>query len=83
MNQSSAKFLEFKRQARKFRGLSSLIQPHLFEPLPRCRNDSPLFNMHLMYTMDAAGKRIYTLNKVQAGEVTKSAHPARFSPDDK
>jgi hypothetical protein len=23
------------------------------------------------------------LQKVQAGEVTKSAHPARFSPDDK
>lgn len=41
--------------------------------------------MHLMYTLDANGKRLYTLNKlqVQAGEVTKSAHPARFSPDDK
>ena len=56
-----------------------------------------------MYTLDANGKRLYTLNKVrsflsfstflftnafvslqvQAGEVTKSAHPARFSPDDK
>ena len=63
--------------------------------------------MHLMYTLDANGKRLYTLSKVrglssygtftfpfidtdtpafgqvQAGEVTKSAHPARFSPDDK
>ena len=39
--------------------------------------------MHLMYTLDADGKRIYTLKKIQAGEVTKSAHPARFSPDDK
>ncbi|KIM99473.1 hypothetical protein OIDMADRAFT_165466 [Oidiodendron maius Zn] len=39
--------------------------------------------MHLMYTIDANGKRIYTLHKVVAGEVTKSAHPARFSPDDK
>ncbi|KAL9104578.1 MAG: hypothetical protein Q9163_000500 [Psora crenata] len=39
--------------------------------------------MHLMYTLDANGKRIYTLKKVQAGEVTRSAHPARFSPDDK
>ncbi|KAL8996860.1 MAG: hypothetical protein Q9188_006466 [Gyalolechia gomerana] len=39
--------------------------------------------MHLMYTHDANGKRIYTLKKVAAGEVTKSAHPARFSPDDK
>ena len=39
--------------------------------------------MHLMYTRDASGKRIYTLKKVASGEVTKSAHPARFSPDDK
>jgi H/ACA ribonucleoprotein complex subunit 3 len=39
--------------------------------------------MHLMYTLDAAGKRIYTLKKVVGSEVTKSAHPARFSPDDK
>ncbi|CAN6595619.1 H/ACA ribonucleoprotein complex subunit Nop10p [Trichomonascus vanleenenianus] len=40
--------------------------------------------MHLMYTLDAEGKRVYTLNKLTAdGEITKSAHPARFSPDDK
>lgn len=39
--------------------------------------------MHLMFSLGADGKRIYTLKKVQAGEVTKSAHPARFSPDDK
>ena len=40
--------------------------------------------MHLMYTEDpATGKRIYTLKKVLDGTVTKSAHPARFSPDDK
>lgn len=37
-----------------------------------------------MYTLDAAGKRIYTLKKITAsGAITKSAHPARFSPDDK
>lgn len=37
-----------------------------------------------MYTLDAAGKRIYTLKKVtSSGKATKSAHPARFSPDDK
>jgi len=36
-----------------------------------------------MYTLDAAGQRIYTLKKINGGEVTKSAHPARFSPDDK
>ncbi|KAJ2081226.1 snoRNP complex protein [Coemansia sp. RSA 988] len=40
--------------------------------------------MHLMYSVDAEGKRVYTLKKVTpGGEVTKSAHPARFSPDDK
>ncbi|KFX99031.1 hypothetical protein V490_01980 [Pseudogymnoascus sp. VKM F-3557] len=39
--------------------------------------------MHLMYTLDAEGTRIYTLKKINGGEVTKSAHPARFSPDDK
>ncbi|KAF9877257.1 putative Nop10p family Nucleolar RNA-binding protein [Colletotrichum karsti] len=39
--------------------------------------------MHLMYTLDEAGNRLYTLKKVVDGKVTKSAHPARFSPDDK
>lgn len=39
--------------------------------------------MHLMYTLDAEGKRLYTLKKVAHAQVTKSAHPARFSPDDK
>eukprot|EP00304_Pavlova_gyrans_P010801 CAMPEP_0206035142 /NCGR_PEP_ID=MMETSP1466-20131121/1876_1 /ASSEMBLY_ACC=CAM_ASM_001126 /TAXON_ID=44452 /ORGANISM="Pavlova gyrans, Strain CCMP608" /LENGTH=64 /DNA_ID=CAMNT_0053409491 /DNA_START=14 /DNA_END=208 /DNA_ORIENTATION=- len=40
--------------------------------------------MHLMYYHDAAGKRVYTLKKVAPnGEPTTSAHPARFSPDDK
>ena len=33
--------------------------------------------------MSPAGERLYTLKKVNHGEVTKSAHPARFSPDDK
>jgi H/ACA ribonucleoprotein complex subunit 3 len=42
-------------------------------------------SMHLMYIPDPANptKRIYTLKKVIDGEVSKSAHPARFSPDDK
>lgn len=36
--------------------------------------------MHLMYTLDAAGKRIYTLKKTTpAGEMTKSAHPGEYS----
>lgn len=40
--------------------------------------------MHLMYTLNAEGKRVYTLAKqTESGEITKSAHPARFSPDDK
>jgi len=40
--------------------------------------------MHLMYYMDATGKRVYTLKKSNPEEkVTESAHPARFSPDDK
>ncbi|KAI0319480.1 Nop10p-domain-containing protein [Amylostereum chailletii] len=40
--------------------------------------------MHLMYTFDAEGNRIYTLKKTtDEGKITKSAHPARFSPDDK
>lgn len=39
--------------------------------------------MHLMCTFDANGNRLYTLKKVAHGQVTKSAHPARFSPDDK
>ncbi|KAK6436750.1 snoRNP complex protein [Oleoguttula sp. CCFEE 5521] len=39
--------------------------------------------MHLMYTADDKGLRVYTLKKVVGAEVSKSAHPARFSPDDK
>jgi H/ACA ribonucleoprotein complex subunit 3 len=40
--------------------------------------------MHLMYELDKDGKRIYTLKKVlEDGSVTKSAHPAKFTPDDK
>ncbi|KAK0652610.1 nucleolar RNA-binding protein [Cercophora newfieldiana] len=43
--------------------------------------------MHLMYVPETgasatAGRR-YTLKKVLDGQITKSAHPARFSPDDK
>jgi H/ACA ribonucleoprotein complex subunit 3 len=37
-----------------------------------------------MYTTSTTGDRVYTLKKVtSSGEVTQSAHPARFSPDDK
>ncbi|KAH8987733.1 Nop10 family nucleolar RNA-binding protein [Lactarius hatsudake] len=40
--------------------------------------------MHLMYTVDSQGNRVYTLKKLtDLGKITKSAHPARFSPDDK
>lgn len=39
--------------------------------------------MHLqVYLVD--GKRVYTLKKIDPeGQATLSAHPARFSPDDK
>jgi H/ACA ribonucleoprotein complex subunit 3 len=37
-----------------------------------------------MYYNDSNGKRVYTLKKeTAAGKITESAHPARFSPDDK
>lgn len=40
--------------------------------------------MYLMHYVDAQGNRVYSLKKTSpTGEATKSAHPARFSPDDK
>ena len=40
--------------------------------------------MHLMYYLDENGNRVYTLKKFNPEKkVTESAHPARFSPDDK
>eukprot|EP00793_Prasinoderma_coloniale_P002274 PRCOL_00002782-RA len=40
--------------------------------------------MYLMYYTDDQGKRVYTLKKdTPEGASTTSAHPARFSPDDK
>lgn len=37
-----------------------------------------------MYYSDEAGTRVYTLDKTAPdGTPTQSAHPARFSPDDK
>ncbi|POY73108.1 putative Glutamate synthase (NADPH) [Rhodotorula taiwanensis] len=40
--------------------------------------------MHLMYSPGPDGKRQYTLKKAtSSGVPTRSAHPARFSPDDK
>lgn len=52
---------------------------------PPRRSHSNTAAMHLMYIADPAdpSKRIYTLQKVIDGKVSKSAHPARFSPDDK
>ncbi|KAJ5906752.1 H/ACA ribonucleoprotein complex subunit [Penicillium subrubescens] len=54
-------------------------------PLKNTRSTRPqtTAKMHLMYTLGADGKRVYTLKKVVDGKVSKSAHPARFSPDDK
>uniref|UniRef100_A0A0W0GBF3 H/ACA ribonucleoprotein complex subunit NOP10 n=1 Tax=Moniliophthora roreri TaxID=221103 RepID=A0A0W0GBF3_MONRR len=43
-----------------------------------------VFAMRLMYTLDENGNRVYTLKKViDSGKITKSAHAARLSPDDK
>ncbi|CAM4551041.1 H/ACA ribonucleoprotein complex subunit 3 [Lepidochelys kempii] len=40
--------------------------------------------MFLQYYLNAQGDRVYTLKKVDpSGQLTCSAHPARFSPDDK
>ena len=40
--------------------------------------------MHLMYYLDENGNRVYTLKKeTTTGDATYTAHPARFSPDDK
>ncbi|XP_075438921.1 H/ACA ribonucleoprotein complex subunit 3 [Ascaphus truei] len=40
--------------------------------------------MFLQYYMNEQGNRVYTLLKVSPdGMPTSSAHPARFSPDDK
>jgi len=40
--------------------------------------------MYLMFYVDDANKRVYTLKKTAPdGQPTQSAHPARFSPDDK
>ena len=37
-----------------------------------------------MFYLDDSGKRIFTLKKEDpTGKPTESAHPARFSPDDK
>ena len=40
--------------------------------------------MYLRYYLDANDNRVYTFKYVNNnGEPTQSAHPARFSPDDK
>uniref|UniRef100_A0A1I7YBD4 Nucleolar protein 10 n=1 Tax=Steinernema glaseri TaxID=37863 RepID=A0A1I7YBD4_9BILA len=40
--------------------------------------------MYLKFYLDDSGKRVYTLKgKAPNGKETQSAHPARFSPEDK
>lgn len=40
--------------------------------------------MYLMFYLNPSGDRVYTLAKVDPeGKPTFSAHPARFSPEDK
>ncbi|KTF87141.1 hypothetical protein cypCar_00022743, partial [Cyprinus carpio] len=42
------------------------------------------FIMFLQYYLNENGDRVYTLKKLDpSGQPTSSAHPARFSPDDK
>jgi H/ACA ribonucleoprotein complex subunit 3 len=49
------------------------------------KNFQTFLTMHLMHYQDPkSGKRVYTLKKQSpTGAITKSSHPARFSPDDK
>lgn len=64
--------------------LLNRLDSHSFKLLRQACHRYKHDTMHLMYTEDpATGNRIYTLKKVLDGVVTKSAHPARFSPDDK
>lgn len=65
VTQTSAKFC-LQTQARQIFCTSPT------SPLNSSATLHNIAKMHLMFTLDAAGKRIYTLNKVQAGEVTKS-----------
>ncbi|KAM4809371.1 H/ACA ribonucleoprotein complex subunit 3 [Rhinophrynus dorsalis] len=40
--------------------------------------------MFLQYYLNEQGERVYTMKKISPdGQPTSSAHPARFSPDDK
>ncbi|XP_078497451.1 H/ACA ribonucleoprotein complex subunit 3 [Lissotriton helveticus] len=40
--------------------------------------------MFLQFYLNESGERVYTLKKIDPnGSPTSSAHPARFSPDDK
>ncbi|XP_059932972.1 H/ACA ribonucleoprotein complex subunit 3 [Gadus macrocephalus] len=40
--------------------------------------------MFLQFYLNESGTRVYTLKKIDLlGKPTSSAHPARFSPDDK
>lgn len=40
--------------------------------------------MYMRYYLDDKGNRVYTMKyKTENNEFTLSAHPARFSPDDK
>nr|OQO22853.1 hypothetical protein B0A51_09443 [Rachicladosporium sp. CCFEE 5018] len=65
---------------------ASIRSPFYASPIhspPADTDNARSTTMHLMYTADDKGLRVYTLKKVVGAEVSKSAHPARFSPDDK
>ena len=68
--------------ARLFLGVNSRTAQ---QPIRRDRRTNPRSDtMYLMYYLDEKGIRVYTLKKTAPdGSPTQSAHPARFSPDDK
>ncbi|CAN6273497.1 unnamed protein product, partial [Urochloa humidicola] len=41
------------------------------------------FKMYLQYYINEKGDKVYTTKESPLGVPTQSAHPARFSPDDK
>lgn len=56
------------------------LPPHACHDLIAHHIHPPTSAMHLMYTLNTDGKRVYTLHKVlESGEVTKSAHPGMYT----
>lgn len=72
--------VEEQHPRRKKRSLRTVVQTHIWsdpeDPAPAA--------MYLMFYINENGEKVYTLKKDSpVGSPTQSAHPARFSPDDK